>query len=400
MKPLEGSFISIGAGKNQIPLIRAAKERDLHIIGVDKNSTAPGFEDCDIRILESTSEYRKILLSMGKVPLTNKLLGVGTRSFGSASFSASYLSEKLKLPGNSSLAVSLFSNKKKMKVLMEKQGILVPKSQALPDKKKSEKKKTDLSFPLIAKPSSGFGKKGIQILEGEKDWSEFSKSAKTDQWILESKIDGDEVTVLGFVISKKFHILSLTDKITTGEPPFLEIAHIAPSRRIDMTGEIKMICQSIVNATGLQNGPFVAEFKINENGECYLMESAPEVGGEFIAEHLLKEHYGYSYFKDLISLYVGEKPKTKFLIKSPHKTKTSVILFRIPSKKQKLVAEEPEFPLEEGETIFFKDELLKPGTSLEKLEGNAKRAYVYGISTTKKVSSSEWVSHLQDRLNA
>ncbi|WP_411822458.1 ATP-grasp domain-containing protein [Leptospira sp. 'Mane'] len=399
-KKLIGSFISIGAGKNQLPLILAAKERGLHVIGIDKNSTAVGFSHCDIRILESTKEYRKILHAMSRVPLTESLRGVGTRSFGDATYSVSYLSEKFKLVGNTSASVSLFSNKKQIKSILEKKGILVPKNQTLGLEKKKGAKKAELPFfPVIVKPSLGFAKRGIQIIEEEKHWADWQKSIKPDQWIVESKIEGDEVTALGFVISSKFHLLSLSDKITTKEPPFLEVAHITPSERIDMAGEIKMICQSIANLTKLKDGPFVAEFKINSKGECYLLESAPEVGGEFLAEQLLPKHYGYSYFSDLISIYLGEKPKPKFLFKTKDKTKKTAIVFRIPRKKQKLVESEPEFILADGETLFFKESLIPEGESLDKREGNARRPYVYGISTTSEITNRNWIDNIQDRMN-
>ncbi|TGN13978.1 ATP-grasp domain-containing protein [Leptospira ilyithenensis] len=398
-KKLIGSFISIGAGKNQLPLILAAKERGLHVIGIDKNSTAVGFSHCDIRILESTKEYRKILHAMSRVPMTEKLQGVATRSFGDATYSASYLSEKFKLIGNPSTSVSLFSNKKQIKSILEKKGILVPKTQTIGLEKKVTKKTELPKFPIIVKPSLGFAKRGIQIIEEEKAWTDLQKTIKSDQWIVESKIEGDEVTALGFIVSSKFYLLSLSDKITTKEPPFLEVAHITPSERIDMAGEIKMICQSIVNLTKLKNGPFVAEFKINSQGDCYLLESAPEVGGEFLAEQLLPKHYGYSYFSDLISLYLGEKPKPNFLHKPKGKAKKTAIIFRIPHKKQKLVGQEPELQLAGGESLFFKESLIPEGESLDKREGNARRPFVYGISTTSEVGNRDWIESIQDRMN-
>ena len=400
MKSVEGCFLSIGAGKNQVPLIQAEKARGLHVIAVDKNSSAPGFTDSDIRILESTTEYRKILHAMSRVPYTHELKGVGSRSFGGAIHSTAYLAEKFKLVGNSSASIALFSNKKKMKALLEKNSILVPTNIPFPVEKSKSKKPPSLPFPLLVKPANGFAKKGISILSNEAEWKKWSKGIKPEEWILEPKIEGKEVTVLGMVVSKKFHIISLSDKITTAEPPFIERIHIVPSSCLEMTGEIKMICQAIVRATGLKNGPFVAEFKINDFGECYLLEAAPEVGGEFLAETLLKETYTYPYFPDLLSLYIGEKPKPKFLLNESQPGKMSAIVFVIPSDKDKMVREHTPIPLLPGESIFFEDELLKPRTSLVGREGNARRTYVYGISTTYKISRDDWSRSLIERISA
>nr|WP_246838404.1 ATP-grasp domain-containing protein [Leptospira selangorensis] len=269
MKQLHGSYLSIGAGENQIPLIRAAKNRGLKVIAVDHNPMAPGLTECDIKILESTHEYRKILHAMSKVPLPYKLLGVGSRSYGKAVYTVSYLAEKLKLRGNPRESTNLFLDKEKFKLTISKYGIPVPTTVPIstPSQTKAKEKKIELQFPIIAKPKAGSGKKGITVLESEADFKKFTKAKSSESFLLETFTPGDEITVLGFVINKRFYLLSLTDKITTGKPYFIELCHIAPSKHLSMAGELKMICQSIVTASKLKTGPFVAEFKITKNQE-------------------------------------------------------------------------------------------------------------------------------------
>jgi hypothetical protein len=93
-------------------------------------------------------------------------------------------------------------------------------------------------------------KKGIKIIENIND---FKKVYKNKQNIfLEEFIDGKEFTVLGFVFKSKFYIVSVSDKITTNYPPYLEIAHVLPTRFPNFIGEIKLIMQRIINLTGLE----------------------------------------------------------------------------------------------------------------------------------------------------
>ncbi|ABZ94000.1 Biotin carboxylase [Leptospira biflexa serovar Patoc strain 'Patoc 1 (Ames)'] len=399
MKQLNGSYLSIGAGENQIPLIRAAKGRGLKVIAVDTNPMAPGLNESDIKILESTHEYRKILHAMSKVPLPYKLLGVGSRSYGKAVYTVSYLAEKLKLRGNPRDSTNLFLDKEKFKLVVSKYGIPVPKSIPNLGTNKTKDKKPELLFPIIAKPKEGSGKKGISVLESEVEYKKFTKSRIHESFLLETYTPGDEVTVLGFVINKRFYIISLTDKITTGLPNFIEVAHIAPSEHISMAGELKMICQSIVTASKLKTGPFVAEFKITKNKECILIEAAPEVGGEFIADQLLPAHYGYDYFKDLLSVTIGEKTRPEFLKTSKKGTIHSAILFTLPTTKQKKMAELSPFVPNVYETVFFQKQLIPNGTPLESFEGNHKRTGVTGISTKQFISAKDWYSSLLDRLD-
>ncbi|TGL99682.1 ATP-grasp domain-containing protein [Leptospira jelokensis] len=398
MKQLNGSYLSIGAGENQIPLIRAAKLRGLKVIAVDTNPMAPGLNECDIKILESTHEYRKILHAMSKVPLPYKLLGVGSRSFGKAVFTVSYLAEKLKLRGNPRESTNLFLDKEKCKQTVSKYGIPVPAAVNTNLPVKTKDKKLDIVFPIIAKPKSGSGKKGITVLESEVELKKFTKLKSNDSFLLEAYTTGDEVTVLGFVINKRFYLISITDKITTGVPEFIEIVHIAPSAHIDMAGELKMICQSIVTATKLKTGPFVAEFKITKNGECILMEAAPEVGGEYLADQLLPNHYGYDYFKDLLSVTIGEKTRPEFLKQSKNGCNHSAIVFTLPGPKQKKMGEMVPFTPKPFESVFFTKQLVETGVNLEKREGNHKRTSVMGMSTKQSIPAKEWLESILNRL--
>ncbi|MCW7460298.1 ATP-grasp domain-containing protein [Leptospira bandrabouensis] len=400
MRQLTGSYLSIGAGENQIPLIQAAKARGLKVISVDTNPEAPGLVGSDIRILESTHEYRKILHAMSRVPLPFKLMGVGSRSFGKAIYTVSYLAEKLKLRGNPRDTVNLFLDKEKFKNSVQKYGIPLPASLQSSVSSKSKEKKFELSFPLIAKPKEGSGKKGITVLESEADYKKFTRLKTSESYLLEPFIHGDEITVLGFVIARRFYLVSLTDKITTGKPNFIEVAHVAPSQHIDMAGEIKMICQAVVTATKLKTGPFVAEFKITKNKECLLIESAPEVGGEFLADVLIPEHYGYKYFNDLLSVTIGEKTRPGFLKKAKDGITKSALVFTLPPERQKKMGEPVTLEPNAGETVFFQKQLVPSGATLDKLEGNHKRTQVFGISTKLSISTKDWLDSIFQRIDS
>jgi hypothetical protein len=154
-----------------------------------------------------------------------------------------------------------------------------------------------------------------------------------------------------------------------------------------------------VTASKLKTGPFVAEFKITKNKECILIEAAPEVGGEFIADQLLPAHYGYDYFKDLLSVTIGEKTRPEFLKTSKKGTIHSAILFTLPTTKQKKMAELSPFVPNVYETVFFQKQLIPNGTPLESFEGNHKRTGVTGISTKQFISAKDWYSSLLDRLD-
>lgn len=162
-------FLSIGAGPNQIPLISAANRLGYSVIAVDQNDRAPGLNISSLRIMESVTEYRKILKTVSEIPLQGNILGIGTRSFGKATYTASYIANKLKLRYASLECVEICSNKNKLKEVANKVGILTPQNYDTNSKHQ---------FPFVYKPSRGNGKEGIRTFYDLKEWENFLQSKK------------------------------------------------------------------------------------------------------------------------------------------------------------------------------------------------------------------------------
>lgn len=375
----KGTIISLGAGENQVPMIQKAVEMGYQVIGVDMRSQAPGFSFCSYKIIESITEYRRIYSKITKLSLEDHLVGVGSRSFGKAVQTVAYLAEKFKLPGNPPAVIQNFYNKEKMKLFLSQNGIKVP-LQYDPNSIVKQKKINSIPFPLIYKPIDGNSKKGIKIIQSVEELKKLPKS--NTRTFLEDYIIGSEVTVLGLVSKSKFHLVSVSDKITTQFPPYLEIAHILPTRFTNFLGEILMNMQRIVNITGLMMGPVVAEFKINTNGDLYLMEVMPEVGGEYLAEELIPRYYKYDYFYDFVSTIVGKD------IKSVQRKKASkmnsIIHFLVPPQGKNKFIKTVYLPEKSNITPFFHKELLSEGSICDTELGNKDRVMVVGYDLKKE----------------
>ena len=108
---------------------------------------------------------------------------------------------------------------------------------------------------VVLKLKNGHSKKNIFLLKSKKDIELLDKINKTD-YFAEEYLQADEITVIGFVSKKTFHLISISDKIVTKESPFLEKAHILPSKYNFLSGEVILNCQTIVSATNMVNCPF------------------------------------------------------------------------------------------------------------------------------------------------
>ena len=342
----KGYFISIGAGLNQTPLIFAARNLGYSIISVDKNSNSEGFALSDLMIQESILDYRKIYTQLIQIFLDKPIQGIGCRSFGKANYTAAYISDKLNLIFPKQKVISPFLDKRALNQFLSSKGILTPRQINLhsPNEKKEFSKSSMTRY--IRKPFDGESKKGIQVFNTIKE-IENNLDFETKEYLVEEFIDGDEVTVLGFVQNKKFNLILLTDKITTSYSPFLERAHIYPSKFEVYSGEIHLICQLICNYTGLENSPFCAEFKITKDGRIYLIEAVPEIGGEYLAEALLPE-LKYNYFENYVRLMTNKEIELPKLNKQK-----SMIYFSAPPEGKSELIDLTELSPEQSEKIFF-----------------------------------------------
>lgn len=396
-----GYYISIGAGKNQLPLILKAKQLGLKIIAVDINKDAIGFQHSDIKILHSVQDYRKIYATILKLFLEEPILGIGVRSYGKAVLTASYLANKLNLVGTNLNTLKSFYNKKTMKDFLGKNGIPVPKSYVWKNQKEFAKLVETVSYPCILKPVDNIAKLGIEIFKNSDSLLTrlTQLKAKNDKFLLEDFIEGKEVTVLGFTQNKIFTLISISDKVTTQYQPFLELSHRLPSVQEQFLGEIHLLCQSISKLTNLDNSPLVAEFKITSEGKIYLMEVMPEIGGEYLADYLIPEFYTYDYFKNYIALTLGDLIESSQKIRPKKKNSIGHICFIAPpAGVSKFISKNEVYPTKE-DSIFLNENLKPIDTTLNTKDGNSARVGTIGVISVDK-THEELDTEIRNNYNA
>lgn len=409
----KGYFLSIGAGTNQVPLIGAAIDLGYSVIAVDQNDRAPGLGIASLRIMESVTEYRKILKTVSEIPLQGRILGVGTRSYGKATYTASYIADKLKLRYASLACVEICSDKNLLKQNASKVGILTPQSYDI------QSPIAKNQFPFVYKPSRGNGKEGIRTFHDPEEWEHFQKSKKKtakpktsspkkktnahnvekEEWIAEEFIPGFEITVCGLVQNGEFFPASISHKDVTKYAPYLEIAHTLPFLHSELIGEILLNCRALIAATGMNDCPFVAEFRINPEGEIYLIEAVPEVGGEFLADQLIPNYFGASYFANLVKLLAGEKIKP-FVNYSAVPKKFAGVFFSAPPEGKSKLADHSEFVATGKEKILFDRKLKQHGEILKTNDGNGVRARSIGIVGPEQNNQTleQWKESVLQRL--
>ncbi|MCX8515070.1 MAG: ATP-grasp domain-containing protein [Burkholderiales bacterium] len=179
----------------------------------------------------------------------------------------------------------------------------------------------EFGLPVIIKPINTSGSTGIYMIKDQKDLEIYYQSRvaianpiydptiseKKLTFVIEKYIDGQEVSVEGFVYNKKVTIVGITHKVTS-EPFKLEICHISPA---NVDAKTKKIIEekttAYVLALGLNNTSFHLEGKYKEQ-EFSLIEVAARPGGCHIDSHIVPLATGYDFYKNLIRVTLGIMP--------------------------------------------------------------------------------------------
>ncbi len=298
-KPSNDYFVSIGAGVNQIPLIKEAKKNGFQVIAVDMNASAPGFYHCDLKIQESIEDYESIYIKLREMLVDGKISAIMTKSYGSAIITTAYLCEKFGLPFLPLDDSIKFLNKKITKKIYIEAGISTPASINITAKTKTNTIKENL-FPIIIKPQTGHAKVDVFLVKTAAELEKFNKHHPFQDFIFEQLITGKEIICAGLIHEKKYYHILMSDKETTPQPYFADLLHTAPSRFQHLINSTIETGQKITDAFNIHTAPLIMEFIIDNDENIYLLEAVPEFGGEFIPDIMIPAATGYNHLGNTI----------------------------------------------------------------------------------------------------
>ncbi|TBT85041.1 ATP-grasp domain-containing protein [Propioniciclava sinopodophylli] len=181
-----------------------------------------------------------------------------------------------------------------------------------------------MNFPLVLKPVSGSGSKGIYRVETVEELHRAHEAltalvdpgrdpiftGHAGDLILEEFLEGSEHSVEGVVHDGRIVVFGVTDKRTT-EPFRLEEGHVFPSRlpTADLAS-VDDLVQETIAAFGLDNSAFHLECMVGPDGKARLVECAARGGGDFIVSDLIGASTGRHAATNVLRVALGEAPHT------------------------------------------------------------------------------------------
>lgn len=302
----------LAAGLLQIDVIEKAKSMGYYVLAVDGNPKAPGFNVADKAICADIVNEETML----KIARDEHVDGVIHPCSEVSMAVMGRINDELGLSGISREQAICATNKHLMRKAFEKGNAPSPKSNLAQDAEDAwSRLQNEFDTDAILKPSRNSGSRGIAKVSRNMDKGDFIRAydealseSRDHSVLIEQFIEGPEFSIEMIVWQGEIHVLTLTDKKTTGAPHFVELGHNQPSCFSATDVEtLKAAAVAGVRALGVNNCACHAEAKLM-NGKAYLMEVGARLGGDFISTELTHLSTGIDMVAAAIDVALGVEP--------------------------------------------------------------------------------------------
>lgn len=302
----------LAAGLLQIDVIEKAKSMGYYLLAVDGNPKAAGFNVADKAICADIVNEETML----KIARDEHVDGVIHPCSEVSMAVMGRINDELGLSGISREQAICATNKHLMRKAFEKGNAPSPKSILAQDAEDAwSRLQNEFDTDAILKPSRNSGSRGIAKVSRNMDKGDFIRAydealseSRDHSVLIEQFIEGPEFSIEMIVWRGDIHVLTVTDKKTTGAPHFVELGHNQPSCFSATDVEtLKAAAVAGVRALGVNNCACHAEAKLM-NGKAYLMEVGARLGGDFISTELTHLSTGIDMVAAAIDVALGVEP--------------------------------------------------------------------------------------------
>ena len=298
----------IGASYLQLPLVKRAKEMGLRVIcfAWEDGAVCKGVADKFYPI--SVVDKEAIL----EVCKREKVDGVTSIASDVAVPTIAYVASRMGLIGNSEESAAKSTNKFLMRQALSAGGVSCPGFVVVGKDTNLFEATKELRYPLIVKPTDRSGSMGVTELLSVAELESATRVAIEDSFCNKAVVEEcitnmHEVSVEGISWKGEYHLLQITDKVTTGAPHYVELGHHQPAQLADeIYARIVSEVEKSISALEIKYGASHAELMITKDGRVYVTEVGARMGGDFIGSNLVKLSTGYDFLEGVIKCALGE----------------------------------------------------------------------------------------------
>ncbi|WP_394176280.1 ATP-grasp domain-containing protein [Guptibacillus hwajinpoensis] len=233
-----------------------------------------------------------------------------------ASHLTAEVAERLSLKTISSQAANNARNKDLARDVYEEHKVPSAKYQKVSSLTEAIQAAKTITYPVVLKPTNCASSQGVYFIENDKQLEvafeklrEFKKTYMDfdvrNEYLIEEYLIGPEFSVEFFLKDSEVVFSSVTEKLTSDLPYFVEISHTVPtSVESDKIDDMICVCVQALRAIGIDNGPSHVELKLTKDGPK-IIEVNGRPGGDKISSELLYTTYGLDIFDETVNFYLN-----------------------------------------------------------------------------------------------
>lgn len=299
---MKKKLLLLGGLRYLIPVIKSAHEQGYYVITCDYLPNNIAHQYSDEYINASITDKEAIL----KIAMDKQIDGIMSFAVDPGVLTASYVAEKMGLPGCPYKSVQILQNKVLFRNYLSENGFNVPKAKGYKTYSDALQEIELFNFPIIVKPTDSAGSKGVSRVDHVKDLKDAFDFAFQNA-ILDKRVIIEEFIVqLGFSsdcdcfsIDNDLKYVSFSNQYfdPKAENPYTPSAFSWPSfidakHQEELVSELRRLVKLLNLGTSIYN----IETRVGTDGKPYIMEVSPRGGGNRLSEMLR-----YSTGTDLIS---------------------------------------------------------------------------------------------------
>lgn len=299
-------ILFVNGNFNDIPLIESAHKLGMYVITSGNDPMGDGHAFSDEYVACDYSD-KDAMLSIASRLGIDAICSCGN-DFGATT--AAYVAEKLGLPGHDKYAVSrVFHEKDEFKKVVERYGLLSPKSKSFTNESDAIAYLYQINFPQIVKPVDLGGGKGISVAnsisEGIHAVEYAFKKSKIKHIVIEDFINGTQHGFICFIKDKRVVFDYSTNDYSYLNPYMVWIGSGYPADgyvtvRRKMISDVELLARELDMADG-----FLTIQYMMKDGQAYYLETMRRCLGNLHFKCISKD-VNFNLYDLFIAVEAGE----------------------------------------------------------------------------------------------
>ncbi len=302
------TVLFVGAGRHQRRAIEQARGRDLRVVAVDRNASAPGLASADVAEVVDFTDVTAVI----EVGRRHRVDGVLTVSADRAVPVVAAVAEALALPGIGVETARRMTHKLAMRQAFAAAGVPQPGFATVRSADDLPGALEAAGLPAVLKPVDSGGQRAVFRIDRAEELGQNLEEAliesPTHEAMVEAFVDGIELN--GIVVARGGEpaLLTLSDRL---RPPGIGFGvgwmHVyppsIPGRQLELAQRIAV---ESVRALGLENGIAFPQLIAAHAGPVAVVEVAARIPGGQMAD-LVRHAVGVDLVEIALSQALGEE---------------------------------------------------------------------------------------------